>query len=157
MAKYCPNCGTENADTAMTCANCGVAFVQGAAPAQPAPAAFTSGALVAERNLVVSIILALVTCGIYSIYWFIVMTDEINKVSGEEDTSGVMAFLFTLLTCGIYGFFWYYKMAKKLHAAGQRYGKDISDNSILYIVLGLFGLGIVNYALMQNDLNKFAK
>ena len=46
-------------------------------------------------------------------------------------------------------------MAKKLHAAGQRYGKDISDNSILYIVLGLFGLGIVNYALMQNDLNKF--
>ena len=41
MAKYCPNCGTENADTAMTCANCGVAFVQGAAPApaQVAPAA----------------------------------------------------------------------------------------------------------------------
>jgi TM2 domain-containing membrane protein YozV len=39
MAKYCPNCGTENADTAMTCANCGVAFVQGAAPAPAAPAA----------------------------------------------------------------------------------------------------------------------
>lgn len=39
MAKYCPNCGTENTDTAMTCANCGVAFVQGAAPAPAAPAA----------------------------------------------------------------------------------------------------------------------
>ena len=37
MAKYCPNCGTENDDTAMNCSNCGVAFVQQAAP-QPQPA-----------------------------------------------------------------------------------------------------------------------
>ena len=37
MAKFCPNCGTENVDTAMNCANCGVAF---AAPAAaPAPVA----------------------------------------------------------------------------------------------------------------------
>ena len=36
MAKYCPNCGTENADTALSCANCGVQFVQQPAPAQDA-------------------------------------------------------------------------------------------------------------------------
>ena len=35
MAKYCPNCGTENVDTAMACSNCGVQF---APAAQPAPA-----------------------------------------------------------------------------------------------------------------------
>lgn len=162
MAKFCPNCGTENTDVAVSCSNCGVQFVQASpqapvAPAAPAQAAYTGTPLIAERNMVLAIVLALVTCGIYSIYWFIVMTDEANKVSGEQDTSGVMAFLFTLLTCGIYGFFWYYKMGKKLHAAGQRAGKEISDNSILYLVLGLFGLGIVNYALIQNDLNKFAK
>lgn len=40
MAKYCPNCGTENVDTAMTCANCGVQF---APAAQPAPAAAQPG------------------------------------------------------------------------------------------------------------------
>lgn len=39
MAKFCPNCGTEVADTAANCTNCGVAFVQQAAPqAAPAPA-----------------------------------------------------------------------------------------------------------------------
>ena len=40
MAKYCPNCGTENVDTAMACSNCGVQFAQQAqpAPVQPAPA-----------------------------------------------------------------------------------------------------------------------
>lgn len=37
MAKYCPNCGTENVDTAMSCSNCGVQFVQ-TAPAAPTPA-----------------------------------------------------------------------------------------------------------------------
>ena len=37
MAKYCPNCGTENVDTNMVCTNCGVAFVQQAAPTPVAP------------------------------------------------------------------------------------------------------------------------
>ena len=107
--------------------------------------------------VVLAIILSLLTCGIYSLYWFIVLTDDANKVSGENDTSGGLALPLTLVTCGIYGFFWYYKMGKKLYTAGQRSGKDISDNSVLYILLGLFGLGIVNYALIQNDLHKFAK
>lgn len=44
MAKFCPNCGTENVDTAMNCANCGVAFVQQAAPAPAAQPAAPAGA-----------------------------------------------------------------------------------------------------------------
>lgn len=158
MNTFCPNCGKENPAGATFCAGCGAGLTaqQQAVPNMAQPA-YTGAPMVAERNLVLAIILALCTCGIYSIYWFIVITDDVNKVSGEQGTSGAMAFLFTLLTCGIYGFFWYYKMGQKLHLAGQRAGKDIADNGVLYIILGLFGLGIVNYALMQNDLNKFAK
>lgn len=43
-----------------------------------------------ERNIAVAIILTIVTCGIYGIYWFIVLTDdarlqvEINKHHQEE-------------------------------------------------------------------------
>ena len=112
-----------------------------------------------ERSIAVSIILTIVTCGIYGIYWFIVMTDDAVKASNgkEYQTSGGVAFLLSIVTCGIYSLYWYYKMGKKLYTAGQRSGKDISDNGVLYILLGLFGLGIVNYALIQNDLNKFAK
>lgn len=36
-----------------------------------------------KRNLAVSIILTIVTCGIYGIYWFIVMTDDTKNVSGD--------------------------------------------------------------------------
>ena len=161
MNSFCPNCGKENLPGATFCAGCGSALAaqaQTQVQAQAAPQYnYTGAPMLAERNLVLAIILSLLTCGIYGLYWFIVLTDDANKVSGENDTSGGLALLLTLVTCGIYGFFWYYKMGKKLYTAGQRSGKDISDNGVLYILLGLFGLGIVNYALIQNDLNKFSK
>ena len=159
MNKFCPSCGKENPANAVFCAGCGASFNAQTAPNPGVGATPYAGAapMLAERNIVVAILLSLVTCGIYGLYWFVVMTDDANKVSGDAGTSGVMAVVFTLITCGIYGFFWYYKMGQKLHIAGQRHGKDIADNGILYLILGLFGLGIVNYALIQSDLNKFAK
>ena len=47
-----------------------------------------------KRNLAVSIILTIVTCGIYGIYWFIVMTDDTKNVSGDiNGASGGGAFM----------------------------------------------------------------
>ena len=43
-----------------------------------------------------------------------------------------------------------------MHAIGnevQRNNKNITDNSIIYLLLSLFGLSFVNYCLIQNDLN----
>ena len=109
-----------------------------------------------ERNIVVAIILSLVTCGIYGIYWFVVMTNDVAENSTEYKTSGVTAFVLTLVTCGIYGFYWYYKMGKAIAEMGETRGIAVSDNSVIYIILALLGLGIVNYVLMQSDLNKMA-
>ena len=153
MAKNCPSCGKEVEDNAVFCGNCGASMEAGAPVQAQQP---TGGGVLQERNLVLAIVLSLVTCGIYAIYWFIVMTDDANTVSGDNKTSGAMAFVFTLITCGIYELYWYYAMGKKLYTAGQKYGKDIADNSIIYLVLGIFGLGIVSYALIQSDLNKFS-
>lgn len=48
-------------------------------------------------------------------------------------------------------------MGKTLQAAQSRAGMAVSsDNSILYLILQLFGFGIINYALMQNQLNTIA-
>lgn len=47
-----------------------------------------------ERSIVVAILLSIVTCGIYGIYWFICLTDDMNRAAGREnDTNGVTAFL----------------------------------------------------------------
>ena len=51
------------------------------------------------------------------------------------------------------GFF----LAEKKFAEGcAAKGVPHSDNSILYLILGLVGLGIVSACMMQNDLNKLA-
>ena len=112
--------------------------------------------MVKQRNIVLQIVLSIITCGIYGIYWMITLTDDTAAKSGDTDLSGVKAFLLGIVTCGIYTFFWYYKMGKALKVAGDNAGVQIEDNSTLYLILGLFGLGIVNYCLMQNDLNKIA-
>ena len=112
--------------------------------------------MIQQRNIAVCIILSIVTCGIYGIYWFIVMTDDVNSLSDEKTASGGTAFLYSILTCGIYMLYWNYKMGQRMAEVGKKYNKSINDNSVLYLVLSIFGLGIVNYCLIQSDLNKFA-
>lgn len=112
--------------------------------------------MVQKRNIAVCIILSLVTCGIYSIYWLICLADDTNCVAGVEGTSGGMVFLFTLLSCGIYGLFWMYKQGEKLDMAKNAQGIPSSNSGILYLILGILGLGIVSYALMQDSINKLA-
>lgn len=111
-----------------------------------------------ERDIAVAIILSIITCGIYAIYWFIALTDDARRYS--EDTnmlSGGVSFLLTLITCGIYGIYWAYRMGQIILVAQEKNGVKAQDNAILYLILQLFGLGIVNYALMQNDLNEITR
>lgn len=71
--------------------------------------------MIKQRNIGICILLSIVTCGIYGLYWFVVLTDDINQESGETDaTSGGMSLLLTIVTCNIYGWFWAYKMGEKV-------------------------------------------
>ncbi len=110
---------------------------------------------VEERNIAVCIILSLVTCGIYGLYWFVCLTEDTNAAANEEGTSGVMALVFTLITCGIYGLYWAYKCGEKLDKAKTDRGMSASNGGVLYLILYIFG-GIIAYALIQNELNKLA-
>ena len=111
-----------------------------------------------KRNIVVAVILSLVTCGIYGIYWIVKLTDEANQLSKQQDaTSGGIAFLLTLVTCNIYGYFWAYKQGEKLSAVKAARGEVDSNLPVIYLVLQILGLGIVNYCLMQNEINKVAE
>lgn len=154
MSKFCSKCGTEIEEDGAFCPNCGnktdESINVNVNINQNAP-------IIAKRDIVVAVILSIVTCGIYGIYWFVVMTDESNRVSGDNTTSGGMALLLTIVTCGIYSIYWNYKMGKKMYEAGKKYNKDISDNSILYLILSLIGFSIISYCLIQSDLNKFSE
>ena len=110
------------------------------------------GLPVETRKIPLCIIFTLITCGIYGIYWMIKLNDEINQVSGEVNgTTGGMVFLFSLITCGIYGIYWAYKMGERVDRIK---GQPNGNTAILYLVLCIVGFGIINYALMQDTLNK---
>ena len=113
--------------------------------------------MIKEKNIVLNVVLSLVTCGIYGIVWFITITDDVSIVNDDKELSGGKAFLFTIITCGIYSIYWSYKMGKEMYEARTKRDMHASDNSVLYLVLAIFGLGIVNYCLIQNDLNEIAQ
>lgn len=141
---FCHNCGNPVAEEAVICVNCGVALTGGSQCNGS-----TEG--IKPRSLATAIILSIVTCGIYAIVWFVSLTNEINKASGNtNDTSGGMAYFLSLVTCGIYEYYWAYKMGEKRDAIANEKG----SSGILYLVLMFLGLGIVVYALLQDALNK---
>ena len=66
-----------------------------------------------RRSLGMYILLTLVTCGIYSFYFYYKFAQDMNTVcDGDgEHTAGLGYYiLFSFLTCGIYAFYWYYKV-----------------------------------------------
>ena len=144
--EYCAHCGAEVlSEEAVICVKCGTFFENKTA----ANNVNTSG--LKSRSIVKAIIFSLLTCGIYSIIWFVSLTNDMNKASGKtNDTSGGMAFLLTLITCGIYSYFWAYKIGEKRDIISN----ESSYSGIIYLVLTFCGLGIVVYALAQDALNK---
>lgn len=163
---FCTNCGSQIADNSTFCPNCG-AVISGAAQNPQEPYAqptqpnygYTGGkAPIKNRSLVTCILLSFVTCGIYLYVWLYNMVNDLNTASNDHNgTSGGKVILFTILTCGIYLWVWMYKAGEQICVARQNVLGYRGDNSgILYLILSLFGLGLVSYALIQHELNQLA-
>ncbi len=78
-----------------------------------------------NRNLFVYIILSLITCGIYSIYFLYALKRDTNIACAEDGkkTRGIIAmFLLTIITCGIYAIVWEVKLMTRHHEYCVRNG-----------------------------------
>lgn len=104
-----------------------------------------------SRNAITGIILSIVTCGIYGIYWMFVMAKEAASVKDSAD-SGILEFILMLLL----PFVGWYMLEKKFAEGCAAKGIEHKDNSILFLILGLV-LPVVNFYLMQTELNKLAE
>lgn len=111
--------------------------------------------MIRQRGIAVSILLTIVTCGIYGIVWMISLSNEISAFNGEKIEGG-LEFLLIIVTCGIYGLYWHYKIGQKLVRAQQRAGRYVQDNSIIYLLLAIFQLSIISLAIMQSQENELA-
>lgn len=102
-----------------------------------------------NRNIATSILFSIITCGIYGIIWAYKASKEATSVANDEGTLEAILSIF-FMPVGLF-------LTEKKFAEGCAM-RNIphKDNSIIYIVLGFCGLGLVGLALLQKDLNELA-
>lgn len=111
--------------------------------------------MITKKSPAMVIILTLITCGIYAWIWFYQTSSELKNALNNDNNPG-MDLLLIIVTCGIYGIYLYYRNAKQAYELKLKYGIAGSDQSVISIILAIFGFGIVSMGIIQNELNSVA-
>ena len=145
--RFCSNCGEGVEAETRFCPHCGAA-----AGAHPRSSS-SVGAVVPPtdhikyRNMVGQVILAIVTFGIYTIYWYYVTLDELHKANGKAEGAGMWTFLTIIPFIQLFAY-WHYSV---------EYAEFVADK---YPGIGIFILWFVFspavWFLVQSDLNRAA-
>jgi len=107
-----------------------------------------------KRSVIAVILFTLLTGGIYGIYFIYTTTNDLNELTDDYRLRPGWTLLFGLITCGLYMFYWWYRINDLVMAAqAQALRPYRSDNRLLFIVLRIFGLSVINMAILQADLN----
>jgi hypothetical protein len=101
------------------------------------------------------ILLSIVTCGIYHIYWYFATLGELRD-AGHSPTGNApwVDFLIAVITLGLYGLYVDYRLGKEIVEMQAQRGLRENDTSLLALLLDLLGLGVVASGLQQNELNR---
>ena len=111
-----------------------------------------------RKNIVTCIILSIVTCGFYSLYWLYCLVSDINAISDDPNAmSPVLVIILSFVTRGLYFLYWVYKAGSLLDQKMIETGRTAESRPVLYVVLALFCLTIVTYVLMQDTINQLAE
>lgn len=106
-----------------------------------------------QRSVATVIILSILTCGIYAIYWYYVTMRDINEYLQISDMSPVVEIILMMVTFGIYYLYWMYKYGQRIADATEKAGLPRKDDAVLCLILSLFGLSIVSMGILQSNIN----
>ena len=104
-----------------------------------------------KRSIGSCIILSLITFGIYSIYWEYLLVKNTRAI--KKDDSSCTGEMLCLIFVPFYPLYWWFTRGKLVRDEFSKHGYSASSNETAFLVLALFGLGIVAMAIMQNDFN----
>lgn len=100
------------------------------------------------------VIMWMVTCGIYGLIWIYQTGKALRDYTADPSVSPATDLLLCIFTCGIYQLYWFYKLGQRIQACGAIAQAPVNDNSLIYLLLSLFGMGVVAGAIAQSDLNQ---
>jgi hypothetical protein len=105
------------------------------------------------RNPMTVWILSIVTCGMYALYWFYLIGNELKNYLGKEDLNPTTDLIITFV-CSAYGLYLPIKYGKLIHEAQQRAGMaNAEDKGMKFLLMNFVCLGL-GYKMMQEELNK---
>ena len=93
-----------------------------------------------KRSAINVILLSIVTCGIYGIYWMYTVGKEINEALNREAVNPVLALL--SLICYPVIFYYVYTLDKALGELSEQRGTTYNSNFVIWVITMLFGLGM---------------
>jgi hypothetical protein len=107
-----------------------------------------------RRDIVMSIIFTVITCGIYGLYWQFKQMEIINAWLQREEYSFWTWFFLSIITCGIYAVYIEYKLAVSINTIQEQNGLTVNSNlPLICILVSVCGLGIVSNAIQQSEMN----
>ena len=108
-----------------------------------------------KRKISVCILLSIITFGFYQIYWKYLLVENTRAI--KKDESSCIGELLCLIFVPFYSLFWWFTRGKIAKDEFAKNGYSAAGNQIAYLILGIFGLGIISMAIMQNDFNSFSQ
>ncbi len=102
------------------------------------------------REPIMTLILTILTCWIYYLYWMIVTCEDINKGLGEKRFNWVVEFVLGFLTCGVWFLVWEWRSAEAIVEIEQRWGLQPQMEPVLLFITNFFGLGPLFYQRSMN-------
>ena len=108
------------------------------------------------------LLLGLITCGIYQLYYLYKWTEDTNRLSQgvyKPSQNYLVVFLLSLVTCGIYYYIWTYQQGERLKVVGDANGIQINETGIHHLLLTLLlgGVGgLVSQYIFFSNTNRLA-
>ena len=110
------------------------------------------------------LVLCVFTCGLYLIYWYLRMYEELSLLGGRTPTGNgfVLDLLLTIVTFSLYGMWVDYKISEQLNELQRARGIPGPDTTMMALGLDVaawitgFFCNYITSAIQQDQLNKLA-
>jgi hypothetical protein len=106
-------------------------------------------------DIAVGIILSVITCGLYNIYWNYRQMAAMNALLGRLEFDFAKWAILTVITCGLYHIYYEYRMGSELQNWLMQNGRPVNPHlALIGLLLSVFGLTVIADAVYQHELNK---
>lgn len=109
-----------------------------------------------ESPIGASIVAGLLSLGAYTLVWQCLASRRLRLLNNEPE-EGMSVEMFLIVLIPFYNLYWLYHQGQKLSEASRKSHIKLPDHSLVYLLLGLFGFGLVALIILQSQLNTLAK